>query len=220
MVMPVTTDVGAEAGAATVRNPLFAVPPIVALLYLLTVTVLCVYVPWRNTWTKADAGYGFLWAPPHQTAAVDPFRIVLALVAVTSGFLVFLLARSLWCERRRRRPVRSRPSGEVTNAAEPPARKSRHENYAQQEAQRWTAAQEQPGARPWKRWIGWYLSLAGLYALWNGRGLTVSAVAGVCALWGLRWVLLNPPADGYLIANAWGRAAAAADALLKRIRSL
>lgn len=76
------------------------------------------------------------------------------------------------------------------------------------------------GSAWWKRWIGWFLSLGGLYALWNGRGLTELAVAGVFTLWGLRWILLNPPADGYLIANVWGRAADAADALLKRIRSL
>lgn len=78
-------------------------PRIPTLVYLATVAILCLYVPWQAVVTGRgviNQGYAFLWDPPSRVAVVDFARVVLTVVALTAAFgFVAILARS-WKERR------------------------------------------------------------------------------------------------------------------------
>lgn len=83
-------------------------PRIPTLVYLATVAILCLYVPWQGVVIPGrgviggvmDQGYAFLWDPPSRVAVVDFARVVLTVVALTAAFgFVAILARS-WKERR------------------------------------------------------------------------------------------------------------------------
>ena len=60
-------------------------------------------------------------------------------------------------------------------------------------------------AKPWKRWVGWYMAVSGAWALlaYRSGGLTSNLVVGAWTMWGAWWVVSNPPADGYLVVRAW-----------------
>ncbi|HBH03629.1 MAG TPA: hypothetical protein DDZ42_17200 [Candidatus Rokubacteria bacterium] len=152
--------------------------------YLLAVLASVLYVPWV---TVLDRGlrrtdpYSLLWEPPSGLAIVDITRLILTLVAVTVLFLILWLAP----RPRRGRGSPTRPlETEITH-------------------KRLTRGAVQPVR--WKRWVGWYLALSGLFGLWGAQraGLTVIAVLGLFTFVGLRWIVLNPPPDGYLIARIW-----------------
>lgn len=86
----------------------FMPPRIATLVYLATVAVLCLLVPWRVSYRRYGSfpwGYAPLWDPPRldldAEVLLDVPRLVVSLIAATVIFAFLSLLSSLWKRRGR-----------------------------------------------------------------------------------------------------------------------